>query len=67
MFVYACLILYMVYMMIAGYRRKDPLCARPFEGLRIIDVGCGGGILSEVFMHVCHWNFLHIRNYLVVF
>ncbi|XP_022740609.1 ubiquinone biosynthesis O-methyltransferase, mitochondrial isoform X1 [Durio zibethinus] len=26
---------------------KDPLCARPFEGLRIIDVGCGGGILSE--------------------
>ncbi|GMJ04043.1 hypothetical protein HRI_004073500 [Hibiscus trionum] len=27
--------------------RKDPLSARPFEGLRIIDVGCGGGILSE--------------------
>ncbi|XVF58551.1 hypothetical protein PTKIN_Ptkin07bG0075200 [Pterospermum kingtungense] len=26
---------------------KDPLSARPFEGLRIIDVGCGGGILSE--------------------
>ncbi|GMI99304.1 embryo defective 3002, coenzyme Q 3 [Hibiscus trionum] len=27
--------------------RKDPLSARPFEGLKIIDVGCGGGILSE--------------------
>ncbi|KAA8526228.1 hypothetical protein F0562_008033 [Nyssa sinensis] len=27
--------------------RKDPHCARPFEGLRIVDVGCGGGILSE--------------------
>lgn len=27
--------------------KKDPYCARPFEGLRIVDVGCGGGILSE--------------------
>lgn len=27
--------------------RKDPLSARPFEGLKIVDVGCGGGILSE--------------------
>uniref|UniRef100_A0A5B7C5A1 Ubiquinone biosynthesis O-methyltransferase, mitochondrial n=1 Tax=Davidia involucrata TaxID=16924 RepID=A0A5B7C5A1_DAVIN len=27
--------------------RKDPNCARPFEGIRIVDVGCGGGILSE--------------------
>ncbi|KAL5725399.1 hypothetical protein ACHQM5_008547 [Ranunculus cassubicifolius] len=27
--------------------RKDPLSARPFEGLNIADVGCGGGILSE--------------------
>ncbi|XP_039142741.1 ubiquinone biosynthesis O-methyltransferase, mitochondrial [Dioscorea cayenensis subsp. rotundata] len=27
--------------------RKDPFCARPFEGLKVIDVGCGGGILSE--------------------
>lgn len=26
---------------------KDPYCARPLEGLKIIDVGCGGGILSE--------------------
>lgn len=26
---------------------KDPNCARPFEGLKIVDVGCGGGILSE--------------------
>ncbi|XP_021629800.1 ubiquinone biosynthesis O-methyltransferase, mitochondrial isoform X1 [Manihot esculenta] len=27
--------------------RKDPHMARPFEGLKIVDVGCGGGILSE--------------------
>ncbi|CAL5342883.1 unnamed protein product [Camellia sinensis] len=27
--------------------RKDPYCARPLEGLKIVDVGCGGGILSE--------------------
>lgn len=27
--------------------KKDPYCARPFEGLNFIDVGCGGGILSE--------------------
>uniref|UniRef100_A0A1J3IDP0 Ubiquinone biosynthesis O-methyltransferase, mitochondrial n=1 Tax=Noccaea caerulescens TaxID=107243 RepID=A0A1J3IDP0_NOCCA len=26
---------------------KDPSSARPFEGLRLIDVGCGGGLLSE--------------------
>ncbi|GER39538.1 ubiquinone biosynthesis O-methyltransferase [Striga asiatica] len=26
---------------------NDPNCARPFEGLKFIDVGCGGGILSE--------------------
>ncbi|TXG55716.1 hypothetical protein EZV62_020972 [Acer yangbiense] len=26
---------------------KDPNCAKPFEGLNIVDVGCGGGILSE--------------------
>ncbi|XP_050382434.1 ubiquinone biosynthesis O-methyltransferase, mitochondrial [Argentina anserina] len=27
--------------------RRDPMSARPFEGLKFIDVGCGGGILSE--------------------
>ncbi|KAG8385229.1 hypothetical protein BUALT_Bualt03G0020400 [Buddleja alternifolia] len=27
--------------------RKDPHCTRPFEGLKFVDVGCGGGILSE--------------------
>ncbi|XP_048141796.1 ubiquinone biosynthesis O-methyltransferase, mitochondrial-like isoform X3 [Rhodamnia argentea] len=26
---------------------KDPSSARPFEGMKIVDVGCGGGILSE--------------------
>ncbi|KAJ8429716.1 hypothetical protein Cgig2_013788 [Carnegiea gigantea] len=27
--------------------RKDPHTARPFEGLKFVDVGCGGGILTE--------------------
>ncbi|XP_031476249.1 ubiquinone biosynthesis O-methyltransferase, mitochondrial [Nymphaea colorata] len=27
--------------------RKDPCNARPLEGLQILDVGCGGGIVSE--------------------
>ncbi|KAL3638276.1 Hexaprenyldihydroxybenzoate methyltransferase, mitochondrial [Castilleja foliolosa] len=26
---------------------KDPHCTRPFEGLKFVDVGSGGGILSE--------------------
>ncbi|KAL5770089.1 hypothetical protein ACOSP7_014243 [Xanthoceras sorbifolium] len=26
---------------------KDPHSAKPFEGLNFVDVGCGGGILSE--------------------
>ncbi|KAJ0744401.1 putative methyltransferase [Helianthus annuus] len=26
---------------------KDPFSPRPFEGLKFVDVGCGGGILSE--------------------
>ncbi len=26
---------------------RDPLAARPFEGLRILDIGCGGGLLCE--------------------
>ncbi|KAJ0713745.1 putative methyltransferase [Helianthus annuus] len=26
---------------------KDPFSAKPFEGLKFVDVGCGGGILSE--------------------
>ncbi|CAN0877452.1 Ubiquinone biosynthesis O-methyltransferase, mitochondrial [Linum grandiflorum] len=27
--------------------RKNPELPKPFEGLKIVDVGCGGGILSE--------------------
>jgi 2-polyprenyl-6-hydroxyphenyl methylase/3-demethylubiquinone-9 3-methyltransferase len=27
--------------------RRDPAAARPFEGLRLLDIGCGGGLLSE--------------------
>jgi len=26
---------------------RDPLADRPLEGLRILDIGCGGGLLSE--------------------
>ena len=28
--------------------RRDPYSSKPLEGLKVIDVGCGGGILSEV-------------------
>jgi 2-polyprenyl-6-hydroxyphenyl methylase/3-demethylubiquinone-9 3-methyltransferase len=26
---------------------RDPLSLRPFEGLRAVDIGCGGGLMSE--------------------
>ena len=26
---------------------RDPLSRRPFEGLRLLDIGCGGGLLCE--------------------
>ena len=26
---------------------RDPASPRPFEGLRLLDIGCGGGLLSE--------------------
>jgi 2-polyprenyl-6-hydroxyphenyl methylase/3-demethylubiquinone-9 3-methyltransferase len=26
---------------------RDPAVRRPFEGLRLLDIGCGGGLLSE--------------------
>jgi 2-polyprenyl-6-hydroxyphenyl methylase/3-demethylubiquinone-9 3-methyltransferase len=26
---------------------RDPQARRPFEGLRLLDIGCGGGLLSE--------------------
>lgn len=26
---------------------RDPRAVRPFEGLRLLDIGCGGGLLSE--------------------
>jgi 2-polyprenyl-6-hydroxyphenyl methylase/3-demethylubiquinone-9 3-methyltransferase len=32
---------------IAAQTGRDPKCLRPFEGLRILDIGCGGGLLSE--------------------
>jgi 2-polyprenyl-6-hydroxyphenyl methylase/3-demethylubiquinone-9 3-methyltransferase len=32
----------------ALYRfKRDPKARRPFEGLRLLDIGCGGGLLSE--------------------
>lgn len=32
---------------IAAEHGRDPRSLRPFEGLRILDIGCGGGLLSE--------------------
>ncbi|NBU27446.1 MAG: 3-demethylubiquinone-9 3-O-methyltransferase, partial [Caulobacteraceae bacterium] len=26
---------------------RDPAARRPFEGLKLLDIGCGGGLLSE--------------------
>lgn len=32
---------------IAAHFRRDPLGNRPLEGLRLLDIGCGGGLVSE--------------------
>jgi 2-polyprenyl-6-hydroxyphenyl methylase/3-demethylubiquinone-9 3-methyltransferase len=32
---------------VAGHFGRDRQAARPFEGLRLLDIGCGGGLLSE--------------------
>ncbi len=32
---------------IAGEFDRDLTAAKPFEGLRLLDIGCGGGLLSE--------------------
>lgn len=32
---------------IAGEFDRDPSASAPFEGLRLLDIGCGGGLLSE--------------------
>jgi 2-polyprenyl-6-hydroxyphenyl methylase / 3-demethylubiquinone-9 3-methyltransferase len=31
----------------AEHFRKDPASLRPFDGLKLLDIGCGGGLLSE--------------------
>ncbi|HTQ13952.1 MAG TPA: bifunctional 2-polyprenyl-6-hydroxyphenol methylase/3-demethylubiquinol 3-O-methyltransferase UbiG [Rhizomicrobium sp.] len=31
----------------AGHFRRDPGSLRPFDGLSLLDIGCGGGLLSE--------------------
>jgi 2-polyprenyl-6-hydroxyphenyl methylase / 3-demethylubiquinone-9 3-methyltransferase len=32
---------------VAARLGRDPLAPRPLEGLRLLDIGCGGGLLSE--------------------
>ncbi len=32
---------------LATHFDRDPKSLRPFEGLRILDIGCGGGLISE--------------------
>lgn len=34
---------------VAAHFDRDPLAERPFEGLTLLDIGCGGGLLSEPF------------------
>lgn len=32
---------------ICDHFKRDPNVEKPFEGLRVLDIGCGGGLLSE--------------------
>lgn len=32
---------------VCGHFERDPKSTKPFEGLRLLDIGCGGGLLSE--------------------
>jgi len=32
---------------VTGHFGRDPLAAKPLEGLRFLDIGCGGGLLCE--------------------
>ena len=32
---------------LARHRNRDPLDNRPLDGLRLLDIGCGGGLLAE--------------------
>lgn len=32
---------------VIGHFGRDPAALRPFEGLRLLDIGCGGGLLCE--------------------
>ncbi len=32
---------------VAGHFGRDPSAAKPLEGLRLLDIGCGGGLLAE--------------------
>jgi 2-polyprenyl-6-hydroxyphenyl methylase / 3-demethylubiquinone-9 3-methyltransferase len=32
---------------VCGRLARDPFARRPFEGLRFLDIGCGGGLLTE--------------------
>lgn len=41
-----CRLDYVVAQICAEFGR-DPTVPRPFEGLRLLDIGCGGGLLSE--------------------
>lgn len=33
--------------MLTAHFARDPKSLRPFDGLRILDIGCGGGLISE--------------------
>ena len=45
---------------IAAHQSRDPLAERPLAGLRVLDIGCGGGLLCEPLTRLGrrrHWPF----------